>query len=139
MSFPRCGRALRRQAVRTAEDEHRVLDRQAEQQHGQAVDAQTKAAVRQAAVPGDGGHHEEMDRTAAGLERDPRTAVDLLRRAHARVTPPYPDVKGKGCKQPGFAALDAFSAFCYWVIKGRFPALCRLCSARLVNEFAHNT
>ena len=35
MSFPRCGRALRRQAVRTAEDEHRFLDRQAEQQHGQ--------------------------------------------------------------------------------------------------------
>ena len=22
------------------------------------------------------------------------------------LTPPYPDVKGKGCKQPGFAALD---------------------------------
>ena len=64
---------LRRQAVRAAEDEHRVLDRQAEQQHGQAVDAQAKAAVRRAAVPGDGGHHEEMDRTAAGLERDPRT------------------------------------------------------------------
>ena len=43
---------LRRQAVRAAEDEHHVLDRQAEQQHGQAVDAQTKAAVRRAAVPG---------------------------------------------------------------------------------------
>ena len=40
----------------------------------------------QDAVPGDGGHHEEMDRTAAGLERDPRATVDLLRRAHARVT-----------------------------------------------------
>ena len=51
-------------------------------------------------------HHEEMDRTAAGLERALRTAVDLLRRAHARITPSYPDVKGKGCKQPGFAALD---------------------------------
>ena len=50
MSFSRCGRALRRQAVRTAEDEHRVLDRQAEQQHGQAVDAQTEAAVRGAAI-----------------------------------------------------------------------------------------
>ena len=49
---------------------------------------------------------EEMDRTTAGLEHDPRTAVDLLRRAHARITPPDPDVKGKGCKQPGFAALD---------------------------------
>ena len=47
-----------------------------------------------------------MDRTAAGLERALRTAVDLLRRAHARITPSYPDVKGKGCKQPGFAALD---------------------------------
>ena len=42
----------------------------------------------QDAVFGDGGHHEEMDRTAAGLERDPRATVDLLRRAHARVTPP---------------------------------------------------
>ena len=51
-------------------------------------------------------YHEEMDRTAAGLGHDPCTAVDLLRRAHARITPPYPDVKGKGCKQPGFAALD---------------------------------
>ena len=57
-------------------------------------------------VPGDGGHHEEMDRTTAGLEHDPRTSVDLLRRAHARITPPYPDVKGKGCKHPGFAVLD---------------------------------
>ena len=39
----------------------------------------------------------------------------------------------------GFAALDALSAFCYWAIKGRFPALCRRSSARFVNEFAHNT
>ena len=44
--------ALRHQAVRTAEDEYRVLDRQTDQQHGQTVDAQTKAAVRRAAVPG---------------------------------------------------------------------------------------
>ena len=35
--------------------------------------------------------------------------------------------------------LDAPPVLCYWVIKGRFPALCRLSSARLVNEFAHIT
>ena len=35
-----------------------------------------------------------MDRTAAGLERDPRTAVRLFCRTHARITPPEPDVKG---------------------------------------------
>ena len=35
-----------------------------------------------------------MDGTAAGLERDPRAAVDLLRRTHARITPPEPEVKG---------------------------------------------
>ena len=46
------------------------------------------------AVSGDDGHHEKVDGTAAGLERDPRTAVDLLCRTHARITPPEPDVKG---------------------------------------------
>ena len=35
-----------------------------------------------------------MDGTATGLERDPRAAVDLLCRTHARITPPEPDVKG---------------------------------------------
>ena len=46
------------------------------------------------AVSGDDGHHEKVDGTAAGLERDPRAAVDLLCRAHARITPPEPEVKG---------------------------------------------
>ena len=46
------------------------------------------------AVPGDDGHQEKVDGTAAGLERDPRTAVHLLCRTHARITPPEPDVKG---------------------------------------------
>ena len=35
-----------------------------------------------------------MDGTAAGLERDPRAAVHLFCRTHARITPPEPDVKG---------------------------------------------
>ena len=40
----------RGQAVGAAEQELGVLDAQAAQQHGQAVDAQTKAAVGRAAV-----------------------------------------------------------------------------------------
>ncbi len=36
-----------------------------------------------------------MDWTAAGLEPDPRPDGHLLCRAYARVTPPWPDVKGK--------------------------------------------
>ena len=43
---------------------------------------------------GDDGHHEKVDGTAAGLEPDSRTAVRLLCRTHARITPPGPDVKG---------------------------------------------
>ena len=46
------------------------------------------------AVSGDDGHHEKVDGTAAGLERDPRAAVHLFCRTHARITPPEPDVKG---------------------------------------------
>ena len=46
------------------------------------------------AVSGDDGHHEEVDGTAAGLEPDPRAAVHLFCRTHARITPPGPDVKG---------------------------------------------
>ena len=45
-------------------------------------------------VSGDDGHHEKVDGTAAGLERDPRAAVHLFCRTHARITPPGPDVKG---------------------------------------------
>ena len=33
-----------------------------------------------------------MDGTAAGLERDPRAAVHLFCRTHARITPPGPAV-----------------------------------------------
>ena len=36
------------------------------------------------AVSGDDGHHEKVDGTAAGLERDPRAAVHLFCRTHAR-------------------------------------------------------
>ena len=46
------------------------------------------------AVSGDDGHHEKVDGTAAGLERDPCAAVHLFCRTHARITPPEPDVKG---------------------------------------------
>ena len=52
---------------------------------------------------GDDGHHEKVDGTAAGLEGDPRTAVHLFCQAHARITPPGPDVKGE---TNGFATLD---------------------------------
>ena len=47
---------------------------------------------------------------AAGLRSKHREECtgETAQRRHGKdgLTPPYPDVKGKGCKQPGFAAFD---------------------------------
>ena len=65
-----------------------------------------------------------MDRPAAGLEHDPCTDGDLLRRAYARVTPLCLDVKGQ---MNGFAALDIHPHRRYVVdIGGRRSCRCRL-------------
>ena len=55
------------------------------------------------AVSGHDGYYQKVDWPAAGLEHDPCTDGDLLRRAYARVTPICLDVKGQ---MNGFAALD---------------------------------
>ena len=44
---------------------------------------------------GHDGYYEKVDWTTAGLEPDPRPDGHLLCRTYARVTPPWPDVKGK--------------------------------------------
>lgn len=59
------------------------------------------------------GHSSKTLRTSYGdvevaVPRDRKGEFEprILKKNQTSVTPPYPDVKGKGCKQPGFAALD---------------------------------
>ena len=56
----------------------------------------------------------KMDWTAAGLEPDSRPDGNLLCRTHARITPLWPDVKGK---MNGSATLDIHPHRRYVVVK----------------------
>ena len=73
---------------------HRGLQPPAAQGDQGQIGVSNRRQPAENAVSGDDGHHEKVDGTAAGLERDPRAAVHLFCRAHARITPPGPEVKG---------------------------------------------
>lgn len=83
------------------------------------------------ALPSHDGHHEKKDRTAAGLEPDPRPADYLFRRVYARVTSDVKDFAN------GFATLYIHPNGVV-IQTGRqpikpAPALDRFCSIRTPN------